>query len=81
MLSQFISDRFKHCLNFGSFLSCDRLRRGTEESIREARERLRQQDLRIIKECRAIVERYRNGEYVSEEDLEYAFKELETRLS
>lgn len=58
-----------------------RLRRGTEESLREARERLRKQDQRIIAECREIVARSRRGEYVSEEDLEYAFRELETRMS
>ncbi|MEW5318306.1 MAG: hypothetical protein WDW38_009539 [Sanguina aurantia] len=57
-----------------------RLRRGTEDSMSEARERLRQQDLKIIKNCRAIVARYRRGDYVSEQELEYAFRELETRM-
>lgn len=58
----------------------ERLRRTAEESIAEARERLRAQDTQILEYCRRIVARYRRGEYVSEDELEFAFDQLERRL-
>ncbi|GIL75541.1 hypothetical protein Vretimale_15154 [Volvox reticuliferus] len=58
----------------------ERLRRTAEESIAEARERLRAQDSQILEYCRRIVARYRRGEYVSEDELEFAFDQLEKRL-
>ncbi|GLI61869.1 hypothetical protein VaNZ11_004379 [Volvox africanus] len=58
----------------------ERLRRTAEESIAEARERLRAQDAQILEYCRRIVARYRRGEYVSEDELEFAFDQLEKRL-
>ncbi|GLC52523.1 hypothetical protein PLESTB_000639100 [Pleodorina starrii] len=58
----------------------ERLRRSAEESIAEARERLRAQDTQILEYCRRIVTRYRRGEYVSEDELEFAFEQLERRL-
>ncbi|PNW80874.1 hypothetical protein CHLRE_07g333150v5 [Chlamydomonas reinhardtii] len=58
----------------------DRLRRTAEESIQEARARLREQDAQILEYCRRIVARYRRGEYVTEQELEFAFEQLERRL-
>ncbi|KAG2440701.1 hypothetical protein HXX76_003559 [Chlamydomonas incerta] len=58
----------------------DRLRRTAEESIQEARARLREQDVQILEYCRRIVARYRRGEYVTEQELEFAFEQLERRL-
>ncbi len=58
----------------------DRLRRTAEESLAQARERLRAQDAQILEYCRRIVSRYRRGEYVAEDELEFAFDQLEKRL-
>ncbi|KAG2441958.1 hypothetical protein HYH02_009752 [Chlamydomonas schloesseri] len=58
----------------------DRLRRTAEDSIQEARARLREQDAQILEYCRRIVARYRRGEYVTEQELEFAFEQLERRL-
>jgi len=58
----------------------DRLKRNAEESIAEAQERLRQQDAEVLAYVRRVMGRYRRGEYVSEDELEFAFMQLEKRF-
>ena len=36
--------------------------------------------IQILEYCRRIVARYRRGEYVTEQELEFAFEQLERRL-
>lgn len=57
-----------------------RLRRSAEDSIAAARERLAKQDAALLEYCRRIVARYRRGEAVSEDELEFAFDQMERRL-
>lgn len=55
-------------------------RKGADESILEAQERLRAQDAEVLAYVQRIMSRYRRGEYVSEEELEFAFQQLEKRF-
>lgn len=58
-----------------------RLNRIAEESIQSAQERLRQQDAEVLAYVRRIMTRYRRGDNVSEEELEFAFQQLEKRFA
>ncbi len=60
--------------------ACCRLQRGAEESIQQAQERLRQQDAEVLAYVGRIMARYRRGEYVAEDELEFAFQQLEKRF-
>eukprot|EP00798_Chlamydomonas_sp_ICE-L_P031376 gene31376-6535_t len=59
----------------------DRLKKKDVNSITEAQQRLRQQDAEVLAYVRSIMARYKKGEYVSEDELEFAFRQLETRFS
>uniref|UniRef100_A0A7S0S0X0 Uncharacterized protein n=1 Tax=Chlamydomonas leiostraca TaxID=1034604 RepID=A0A7S0S0X0_9CHLO len=53
---------------------------GSGSSIEAAQERLKQRDEEVLAYVRRVMGRYRRGEYVSEEELEFAFKQLEQRF-
>ncbi|KAL6749523.1 hypothetical protein V8C86DRAFT_995670 [Haematococcus lacustris] len=48
-------------------------------SLEEARARLRLREQEVLEYVRRVMARYRRGEYVSEEELEFAFQQLEQR--
>ena len=51
-----------------------------EGSIQEAQQRLRKQEAEILAYVKEIMSRYRRGDYVAEEELEFAFRQLESRM-
>jgi hypothetical protein len=57
-----------------------RLVRHAEESIQEGQERLRRRDAEIMAYISGIIARYRRGDLVAEEELEFASQQLEQRL-
>lgn len=57
-----------------------RIRKSAVESISEARQRIAQQDAAMLARVHELVARYRRGEYVPESEIEWAFKQLETRV-
>lgn len=57
-----------------------RLAASAEESIAEAQTRLRLQEAEMLAYARRLVQRYRRGEYVSEEEMDAAFRALDSRF-
>lgn len=61
----------------------ERLRRqgfmSSEEKIRDGQKRLREQDEQVMTHVKRILSRYRQGDRVTEEELEFAFQMLERR--
>ncbi|GAX77741.1 hypothetical protein CEUSTIGMA_g5184.t1 [Chlamydomonas eustigma] len=57
-----------------------RLKRDADNSIQAAQERLRQQDQEVLAYVGRIMARYRNGENVTEDELEFAFQQMEKRF-
>lgn len=52
----------------------------SQNTIAAAQARLRMRDEEVLKYVRRIMARYRAGEYVSEDELEFAFRQLEKRF-
>ncbi|KAI8463708.1 MAG: hypothetical protein J3K34DRAFT_136984 [Monoraphidium minutum] len=57
-----------------------RMRSRASESISEARARIAAEDEAVLAKVQALMARYRRGEYVSEDELEWAFRQLEKRF-
>lgn len=57
-----------------------RVRAKATESIAEARARIAAEDSAVLAKVQALMARYRSGEYVSEDELEWAFRQLERRF-
>jgi hypothetical protein len=70
-------------LRQASFESIDaarsRLRRSAGESIAAARARIAAEDAAVLAEVRRVVQRYKEGSYVPEAELDWAFAQLERR--
>jgi hypothetical protein len=54
---------------------------GADESIKEAQARLRKQDAEMTAYVDSILARFRKGEYVDQEELDFAFQQMERRYS
>uniref|UniRef100_A0A7S3R7Z5 Uncharacterized protein n=1 Tax=Dunaliella tertiolecta TaxID=3047 RepID=A0A7S3R7Z5_DUNTE len=50
-------------------------------SIEEARQRIQEQDRQVLALVQQIMARYRRGDYVPEDELEFAFQQLERRFT
>lgn len=56
-----------------------RIRTNAGESLAAARARLAAQEAEALSRVRQLMARYRAGEYVSEDELDWAFRVLERR--
>lgn len=55
----------------------DASKRRAQESLEEARARIAAADAAALAQVRDLVARYKRGEYVAEQDIEWAFRVLE----
>eukprot|EP00775_Hariotina_reticulata_P001987 gene1987-2309_t len=56
-----------------------RIRQSAQESIEQARARIAAEDAAVLAQVHALINRYRSGAYVSEDELDWAFRQLEKR--
>lgn len=56
-----------------------RIRASATESIEAARARIAAEDAAVLRQVHALIARYKAGQYVSEDDLDWAFRQLERR--
>lgn len=56
-----------------------RIQASASESIEAARARIAAEDAAVLAQVHALIDRYTAGQYVSEDDLDWAFRQLEQR--
>lgn len=56
-----------------------RIRQSATESIEQARARIAAEDAAVLAQVHKLIDRYKAGGYVPEEDLDWAFSQLERR--
>ncbi|WIA14695.1 hypothetical protein OEZ85_003192 [Tetradesmus obliquus] len=56
-----------------------RIQASASESIEAARARIAAEDAAVLAQVHALIDRYKAGQYVSEDDLDWAFRQLEQR--
>ncbi|GBF91661.1 hypothetical protein Rsub_03965 [Raphidocelis subcapitata] len=73
-------DRLRRQAAEGVAEAQQRVRSKANESIAEARARIAAEDAAVLAKVQALMARYRRGDYVTEDELEWAFRQLERRF-